>query len=66
MIMDLLVFGLGMLVGLFVLNLIQRPIGTFIIDDSDSEKTKWTLSVHGDPENIQKMKHVRFKVHIKE
>ena len=36
--------------------------GMFIIDDTDPEKTKWTLQYNGDPEKLTPGDSIRFKV----
>lgn len=36
--------------------------GLFILDDSDSNTTRWILDVKIDPEEIKNMKEIRLKV----
>ncbi len=36
--------------------------GLFIIDDTDSDRTKWTLRYDGDPNNLKAGDSVRFKI----
>lgn len=41
-----------------------KDAGIFLVDDTDSEKTRWTLDVHMNPDDIPKKKHLRFKVYV--
>lgn len=55
----------GGLIGYLIGNSSKvKDAGIFLIDDTDSEKTKWTLDVHMDPDDIPKKKHLRFKVYV--
>lgn len=36
--------------------------GTLVVDDSDSEKTKWFLNVQTEPEEIYRKDYIRLKI----
>ena len=38
--------------------------GILLVDDTDEQKTNWTLQVKTDPENIPKKKSIRLQVHV--
>jgi hypothetical protein len=60
-------FILGLILGsgcyILLSRVFARVDGAFIVDDSeDSETTRWTLEVKGDPYSIKDKKMVHFKV----
>jgi len=59
-------FILGLILGLGIYILLckvfTRVDGTFIIDDSDPETTRWTLQMKTDPDNIAKKKLVKMDI----
>lgn len=59
-------FILGLLIGagcyILLLKVFARVDGVFIIDDGDSETTRWTLEMRSDPYKISEKKMVHLKV----
>lgn len=65
---------IGLVIGLMALCYIvgyvvgrasqNKNAGIFLVDDSDDEKTRWTLDVHMDPDDIPKKKYLRFRVFV--
>lgn len=51
-------FGLGVFVG----RKFFSNDGLVLIDDSNPEKTYWTLDIHCDPRDILKKRELRLKV----
>lgn len=62
----LLLIGMciGFLVGLWILKG-SKMDGRLIIDESNSDKTRWTLDIDREPEEIKKKKVIQFTVYIK-
>lgn len=65
-----LFFILGLILGLGVSILLSgvftRVDGTFIINDSDLNTTRWTLQMNTDPKNVAIKKMVKMKVRKEE
>lgn len=59
-------FIFGLVLGLGVCILLSRVFirvdGTFVIDDTDPNTTRWTLQMGTDPKNISDKKMVHMKV----
>lgn len=49
-------------VGFFVGGISSKMDGLFIVDDSDTETTRWVLDVKIDPKTIPSKKWIRLKV----
>lgn len=50
-------------IGFFIGRLTKKVDGRFIVDNSDGDKTRWTIDVDFDPETLPKKKEVRLKVY---
>lgn len=63
-------FILGLILGLGIYVLLSKVFtrvdGTFIIDDSDPNTTRWTLQMNTEPKNVASKKMVHMKVKQKE
>lgn len=61
-------FLIGFVLGAFsyavFTKIFHRSDGIFLVDDSDEEKTRWTLRYNSDPNDILKKRFVRFEVHL--
>lgn len=55
-----LVLGLGICI--LLLRVFIRVDGTFVIDDSDPNTTRWTLQMNTDPDYISKKKIIHMRV----
>lgn len=55
-----LILGLGMCI--LLLLVFRRVDGVLIVDDGDSETTRWTLQVNTDPIEVPKKKKIVLKI----
>lgn len=53
-----LLFGIGYVVG----RIGRKTDGMFIVDENDTETTRWILDVKIDPQTISNRKEIRLKV----
>lgn len=53
---------IGFAIGMFVGRKSAKVDGLFIIDDSDTETTRWILDVREKPEKIAEKKEIRLQV----
>lgn len=51
-------FGVGFVIG----RIGRKTDGMFIVDDNDTETTRWILDVKTDPKTIPNRKEIRLKV----
>lgn len=63
---NILFLSIGILIGWSIGCYLVKIDGVFHIDDTNEEKTRWTLQMHSEPEDIKKKKCVRFRVHVDE
>ena len=57
------VIGMVCFLAGFIIGVVRsKKIGRFIIDDEDFEKTRWTISLDVEPEEIKKHKQIRLEV----
>lgn len=57
-------FVLGWIIYAVLTKVLPKYDGVIFVDDSDEEKTRWTLQYNRDPSDIPTKKKVVFRVHI--
>lgn len=60
----LVAFALGWAAHAVLNRACLKADGVIIVDDTDTEKTKWILDVKTDPDDIPKKKHIHLQVHV--
>lgn len=59
------VLAIGVLIGIiFGVFIVDSIDGSFIINDEDPNKTKWTIKIDSDPDDILEKKTVKFRVRV--